>query len=623
MQIPGLPPAQGLYDPRFEKDSCGIGLVADIKGRKAHQIIAQALELLTNLSHRGAQGSDPLTGDGAGILIQIPHEFFRRETERLGFSLPDPGAYGVFTFFLPPADPHRTSLEQQIESLLKAEGVDSLGWRTVPVHSDQIGVKARATEPVTRHLFVTGQGLRDEDLERKLYVARKCIENWIRDTRPAESEHFYAVSSSSRTIIYKGLLLPEQISKYYADLNDPLVKSALALVHSRFSTNTFPTWRLSHPFHFICHNGEINTVQGNINWMRARQGRLKSDVFGKDLQKLFPIVSEGQSDSACLDNAVEFLVRGGRSLPHAMMMLIPEPWVSNSQMDLDRRGFYEYHSAMMEPWDGPAAVCFTDGRLIGATLDRNGLRPCRYEINDEDLVILASEAGALRTDPTRIVRKGRLQPGRMFLIDTVQGRLIEDEEIKTEMSSRKPYRSWVMQDRFSLSELPTPLNIPQPDHATLRQRQQAFGYTIEELRMVLTPMIVNGEEALSSMGNDTPLAVLSDRPQLLFKYFRQMFAQVTNPPIDPIREALVMSVDTSIGPRPNLLNDGPGQSRRIVVQSPILTNSDLEKIREVNDPRFKSRTLKMIFKASEGPTGMRAALARLCRQASLAANQGV
>ncbi|MDX1411969.1 MAG: glutamate synthase central domain-containing protein, partial [Nitrospirales bacterium] len=407
------------------------------------------------------------------------------------------------------------------------------------------------------------------------------------------------------------------------DLADPTVVSGLALVHSRFSTNTFPTWSLAHPYRYSVHNGEINTLKGNVNWMRARQGRLASDLFGDDLQKLFPIIADvNQSDSACLDNAIEFLVLSGRSLPHAMMMLIPEPWVGNPQMDLDRRGFYEYHAAMMEPWDGPAAVCFTDGKLIGATLDRNGLRPCRYQVTTDDLVVLASEAGVLPTEATKIRQKGRLQPGRMFLVDTVQGRIIDDEEIKSEMVKRKPYRQWLTQYRVSLDELPDPLNVPQPDRPTIRQRQQAFGYTIEELKMVLTPMVLTGEEPISSMGTDTPLAVLSNRSQLLFKYFKQLFAQVTNPPIDPIREQLVMSLVTNIGPKPNLIAETPEACRRIKLQQPILTNSDLQKIRTIGDPNFKHKTLPLLFRVAEGPDGLEVAVEKLCQEASKAIQDG-
>jgi glutamate synthase (NADPH/NADH) large chain/glutamate synthase (ferredoxin) len=536
MNVPGFPERQGLYDPQFEKDGCGIGFVADLKGRKSHTIVQQGLEVLDNLAHRGAQGCDPCTGDGAGILFQVPHEFLRRAAAEVRITLPNAGSYGVGMVFLPRNPEWRRSCEAAFEQVIAEEGLELLGWRDVPVNSEAIGVQARRTEPVIRQVFLA-RGVFDEArFERKLYVIRKRAEKALRESTLEGKEYFYIPSLSSNTIVYKGLLLPHQMAAYYHDLNESEVASALALVHSRFSTNTFPTWPLAHPYRYICHNGEINTLKGNVNWMRARQGRLGSDLFGDDLQKLYPIVYDRQSDSACLDNALEFLVMGGRSLPHAMMMLIPEPWVGNPQMDLDRRGFYEYHAAMMEPWDGPAAVCFTDGKLIGATLDRNGLRPCRYQVMADDRVVLASEAGVLPTDVKNIRQKGRLQPGRMFLVDTAQGRIIDDEEIKADIVGRKPYRAWVTQYKISLDELPEPLNVQQPDHPTIRQRQQAFGYTVEELKMVITPMVLTGEEPVSSMGTDTPLAVLSERPQLLFKYFKQLFAQVTNPPIDPIRE---------------------------------------------------------------------------------------
>jgi glutamate synthase (NADPH/NADH) large chain/glutamate synthase (ferredoxin) len=473
-----------------------------------------------------------------------------------------------------------------------------------------------------RQIFIARDALNEAQFERKLYVVRKRVEKAVAESAIQGREHFYVSSLSANTIVYKGLLLPYQMAAYYQDLTDERMVSALALVHSRFSTNTFPTWPRAHPYRYVCHNGEINTLKGNVNWMKARQGRLHSELFGKDMEKLFPIVSENQSDSACLDNALEFLLLGGRSLPHAMMMLIPEPWVANPQMDLDRRGFYQYHAAMMEPWDGPAAVCFTDGKMIGATLDRNGLRPCRYQVTTDGLVVLASEAGVLPAEAKEIRMKGRLQPGRMFLVDTVQGRIIDDEEIKADIVGRKPYRSWVTQYGVSLDELPEPLNVPQPDHPTIRQRQQAFGYTVEELKMVITPMIMTGEEAVSSMGTDTPLAVLSDRPQLLFKYFKQLFAQVTNPPIDPIREQLVMSLVTNIGPKPNLMDESPESCRRIKVQQPILTNADLHKIRGISDPHFKSKTLRMLFRVAEGPDGLGEAVDDLCRQASQAIKEG-
>ena len=622
MNVPGLPERQGLYDPDFEKDGCGIGFVADLKGRKSHTIVQQGLEVLNNLAHRGAQGCDPCTGDGAGILFQVPHEFLRRAAAEAHITLPSAGAYGVGMVFLPQRPEWRRRCEAAFEQIIAEEGLQLLGWRDVPVNSDSIGVQARRTEPVIRQVFVRRGPLDEAQFERKLYVLRKRGEKALQESSLEGKEYFYIPSLSSNTIVYKGLLLPHQMAAYYLDLKESDVASSLALVHSRFSTNTFPTWPLAHPYRYICHNGEINTLKGNVNWMRARQGRLDSALFGDDLPKLYPIVYDRQSDSACLDNALEFLVMGGRSLPHAMMMLIPEPWVGNPQMDLDRRGFYEYHAAMMEPWDGPAAVCFTDGKLIGATLDRNGLRPCRYQVTADDRVVLASEAGVLPTDVKNIRQKGRLQPGRMFLVDTVQGRIIDDEEIKADIVGRKPYRAWVTQYKISLDELPEPLNVQQPDHPTIRQRQQAFGYTVEELKMVLTPMVVTGEEPISSMGTDTPLAVLSERPQLLFKYFKQLFAQVTNPPIDPIREELVMSLVTNIGPKPNVMDEMPESARRIRVKQPILTNADLEKIREIADPHFKSKTLRMLFRVATGPDGLATAVDELCAQASHAIRDG-
>ncbi len=622
MNVPGFPHKQGLYDPRYEKDSCGIGFVVNIKGQKSHDIVRKGLQVLENLTHRGAQGCDPCTGDGAGILLQIPHAFLKRAASDAGVTLANAGEYGVGMVFLSPQADSRRQCEQLFAKIITEEGLRLLGWRDVPVKSDVIGVVARRTEPFMRQVFIARDVLNDAQFERKLYVIRKRVENAVRESAIRGRDYFYMSSLSANTIIYKGLLLPHQMAAYYQDLTDASMVSALALVHSRFSTNTFPTWPLAHPYRYVCHNGEINTLKGNANWMKARQGRLHSDLFGKDLEKLFPIISENQSDSACLDNAVEFLTMGGRSLPHAMMMLIPEPWVANPQMDLDRRGFYEYHAAMQEPWDGPAAVCFTDGKLIGATLDRNGLRPCRYQVTTDGLVVLASEAGVLPIDARQIRQKGRLMPGRMFLVDTVQSRITNDEDVKAEIVSRKPYRSWVTQYRISLDELPEPINVPQPDHQSIRQRQQAFGYTVEELKMVITPMVVSGEEAISSMGTDTPLAVLSEGPQLLFKYFKQLFAQVTNPPIDPIREELVMSLTTSIGPKPNLMDEHPEACRRIRVKQPILSNADLQKIRELADSHFKSKTLQMLFRVAEGPEGLGTAVDELCCQASQAIREG-
>ncbi len=618
----GMPPKQGLYDPRNEKDGCGIGFVANIKGHKSHDIVQQGLEVLKNLHHRGAQGCDPCTGDGAGILMQISHEFFSRATKDIGISLPEAGGYGVGMVFLPQDEPLRHQCEGLFETIIREEGARFLGWRDVPVKLEHVGDQAKQTLPYIRQFFIARDILNEAQFERKLYVVRKRIARAIRESALVERGRVYICSLSANTIVFKGMLLPEQLGHFFSDLEDTSMVSALALVHSRFSTNTFPTWTLAHPYRYTVHNGEINTLRGNVNWMRARQGRLESDLFGEDLEKLYPIVYENQSDSACLDNAVEFLVMAGRSLPHAMMMLIPEPWVGNPSMNLDRRGFYEYHASMMEPWDGPAAVAFTDGKLIGATLDRNGLRPCRYQVTTDDLVVLASEAGVLPTDAKNIREKGRLQPGRMFVVDTVQGRIIDDEEIKADIAGRKPYRNWLTQHRVSLDELPEPLSVPQPDHPTLRQRQQAFGVTIEELKMVLSPMGINGEEPTSSMGTDTPLAVLSNRPQLLPKYFKQLFAQVTNPPIDPIREQLVMSLVTNIGPKPNLIAETPEACRRIKIRQPILTNAELQKLREFEDPHFVSKTLPMLFRVSDGPDGLGAAVDQLCLDASKAIKEG-
>jgi len=617
-----VPKQEGLYDPHFEHDACGIGFVANIKGLRSQDIIQKSLEVLENLSHRGATGCDPATGDGAGILIQLPHKLFERVTHEIGLQLPPAGAYGVGMVFLPSSPNDQFACERIVEKIILEEEQRFLGWRDVPVRENEIGFVARKTLPVIRQVFIARDILNEADFERKLYVIRRRIENAVRQSAIEEKWLFYICSLSCSTLLYKGLLLPEQLPRFYPDLGDADMLSALALVHSRFSTNTFPTWPLAHPYRYICHNGEINALKGNVNWMRARQGRFSSKLFGDDLEKLFPVIAPDQSDSACFDNALEFLVMGGRSLPHAMMMMIPEAWAGNPHMDLDRRGFYEYHAAMMEPWDGPAAVAFTDGKIIGATLDRNGLRPARYLVTQDDLAVLASETGVLSFAPEEVRLKGRLQPGKMFLIDTVQGRIVDDEEIKAQIASQKPYREWVATHRISIDELPEPLNVLQPAHATLRQRQQTFGYTIEDLKMLLTPMAVNGEEATGSMGNDTPLAVLSEQPQLLFKYFRQLFAQVTNPPIDPIREHLVMSLITTIGPKANLLAETPQHARRIKIKQPILSNGDLEKIRQISDGHFKTITLKMLFQAGKGPKEMAVAVHRLCRKASEAISEG-
>ncbi len=618
----GLPSKHGLYDPHYEKDACGIGFVVNIKGHKSHDIIKKGLQILENLAHRGAVGCDPCTGDGAGILIQIPHEFFKRACTEVGIQLPGTGEYGVGMVFLPRDPIQRRQCELLVERIVQEEGQRLLGWRDVPAKDAHLGDLARKHQPYIRQFFIARDILNEAQFERKLYAIRKRMENAILASAISDRNSFYITSLSANTIVYKGLLLPSQIPLFYPDLADTSVVSALSMIHSRFSTNTFPTWARAHPYRYICHNGEINTLKGNINWMQARQGRLFSELFGEDISKLFPIIYEEQSDSACFDNALEFLVMGGRSLPHAVMMMIPEAWSGNPDMDLDLRGFYEYHAAMMEPWDGPAAILFTDGKLIGATLDRNGLRPCRYLVTHDDLAIMSSEAGVLPVKPEEVLTKGRLQPGKMFLVDTMQGRIISDEEIKASIASRKPYRQWVTANRINIEDLPEPLNLLQPDHVTLRQRQQAFGYTIEELKMLMTPMAVTGEEAVGSMGTDTPLAVLSERPQSLFKYFKQLFAQVTNPPIDPIREQLVMSLVTNIGPKANLLSEMPESCRRIKVSQPILTNADLEKIRTIADGHFKTITLSMLFPVAKGPKGLAAAVEELCRQASEAIKAG-
>jgi glutamate synthase (NADPH/NADH) large chain/glutamate synthase (ferredoxin) len=606
----GFPKPQGLYDPRFEKDGCGIGLIADIPGRASHGIVRDALEVLRNLHHRGAEAADGKSGDGAGILTQIPHAFFDKESRGLGFELPDAEEYAIGVVFFSSKTSERSSQQQQLQAVFNEEGLNILAWRDVPVQSDALGSIARSTEPVIRQFFVERGELDAFAFERKLYIGRKRIERQNQICIP---------SLSSRTLVYKGLLLPDQLGEYFPDLSDPQYQSALAMVHSRFSTNTFPSWPLAHPFRYLCHNGEINTLKGNLNWMKARQAKLASALFGDEIEKLLPIILEGQSDSACLDNMVELLVMSGRSLPHAMMTLIPEPWSGNPGMDLERRSFYEYHAAMMEPWDGPAAVCFTDGRVAGVTLDRNGLRPCRYEITRDQRLIVSSEAGVLPSPGLEILKRGRIEPGRMLLVDLQQGRLIEDEEIKAELAQRKPYRAWVNQYRVSLDELPDPVNIPQPDSQTLLRQQKANGYTQEEIKMILLPMAVTGEEPISSMGIDTPLAILSERPQLLFNYFKQHFAQVTNPPIDPIREQLVMSLVTHIGPKANLLEESPEACRRIKIPHPILSQADLQKIRELGDPHFKSKTLKILFPRSGCLVD---AVADLCRAAADSIREG-
>ncbi|HEY3357325.1 MAG TPA: glutamate synthase large subunit [Polyangia bacterium] len=611
----------GLYDPSYEHDGCGVGFVAHLHGVRAHDLIDQGLTILANMEHRGAVGSDPSSGDGAGITIQVPHEYLRDAASALGITLPGAGEYAVGMVFLPQDPAQRAACEDLTNRILAEEGLRVLGWRDVPVDPSPIGQLARDGMPFVRQLFVARYSLDDGVFGRKLYVARMRVEHAVLDSGLPERDAFYFSSLSPKTIVYKGLLLPAQIPAFYPELRDQRVVTALCMVHERFSTNTFPSWKLAHPYRYLSHNGEINTLRGNVRWLRAREGKFSSSLFGADLPKLFPIIADGQSDSACLDNAAELLVMGGRSLPHALMMLIPEAWAGNPDLDLELRGFYDYHAEILGPWDGPAAVAFTDGTIVGATLDPNGLRPVRYAVTRGGLCVLASEAGALPLPPEEIEHSDRLRPGEMILVDTVAGRLVRDAEVKAAVAQRRPYREWVAAHQVRLDDLPDPLTVAQPDHASLRQRQTAFGYTIEELKMLLTPMAVGGEEAVGSMGNDAPLAVLADEPQLLFSYFKQLFAQVTNPPIDSIREQMVMSLATHIGPEGNLLEERPEHASRIRVRGPILANLDLAKIRALGGP-FRSATVRMLFPAAAGPAGLGPAIDELCAQASRAIAEG-
>jgi len=624
----GLPAPHGLYDPKHEHDACGVGLIANIANLKSHRIIQDGLSILRNLEHRGAVGADPKAGDGAGIMIQIPHEFFAAEAARLGFDLPGPQNYGVAYLFMPRESVYRQDIERIWWETTREEGLKVLGWRDVPADSTVLGFSVKGTEPVHRQLFIgKGPTIRDEaHFERKLFVCRKVVSNRVLEVLGAKARAYYPVSVSVRTVVYKGLVLGKDLGAYYRDLVDPRLESAFALVHQRFSTNTFPSWPLAHPYRFICHNGEINTVRGNYNWMAARQANMKSEVLGEDLSKLWPISYEGQSDTACFDNALEFLHLGGYSLPHAMMMLIPEAWAGNPLMDEDRRAFYEYHAALMEPWDGPAAIAFTDGRLIGATLDRNGLRPARYLVTDDGHVLLASEMGCLQFAEERITHKWRLQPGKMLLIDLEQKRIISDEELKKALATANPYKEWLKRTQLVLRDMPQARTKRPKIAVPLLDRQQAFGYTQEDLRIVMAPMAQTGQEAVGSMGNDAPISALSDRPKLLDTYFKQNFAQVTNPPIDPIREELVMSLVSFIGPRPNLLDlKGTSNHMRLEVPQPILTNEELERIRTigaVRDNPFRTATIDITYDVANGPEYMEAALDSVCALAERAVRDG-
>ena len=628
-----MPQRQGLYDPANEHDACGVGFVANIKGAKSHDIIRRGLQILVNLDHRGAVGADPLVGDGAGCLIQIPDALLRQWAKGADIVLPPPGRYAVAMCFLPRDKAARSTAEALIAQVTKTEGQSLLGWRDVPTDTSGLGERVIETMPVIRQAIVAcNAAIRDQDaFERKILTIRKQVLNNVRalgakSHLPGLAE-LYMPSFSTRTLVYKGLLLAPQVQSFYADLRNPITASALALVHQRFSTNTFPSWRLAHPYRFIAHNGEINTVRGNVNWMFARRHSMSSPLLGADLDKMWPLIPHGQSDTACLDNALEILIAGGYSLAHAMMMLIPEAWAGNPLMDPERRAFYEYYAALMEPWDGPAAIAFTDGRQIGATLDRNGLRPARYLITDDDLVIMASETGVLPVPEERVVRKWRLQPGKMLLIDLEEGRIIDDAEIKQKLAAQHPYEEWLRATQVKLEDLPEAedSNGHGADNASALNRLQAFGYTQEDMQFFLEPMGREGDDPIGSMGTDTPIAVFSRKPKLLYNYFKQNFAQVTNPPIDSTREELVMSLVSMIGPRPNLLGHHAGTHYRLEVSQPILTNAELAKIRHISTQiggAFRAATVDLTWPASEGAAGMERAVERICREATEAVLAG-
>ncbi len=624
----GPPSRQGLYDPAREHEACGVGFIAHIKGRRSHAIVEHGLQILRNLTHRGAVGADPLVGDGAGILLQLPDQFFREEMAKQGVVLPPVGEYGVGMVFLPKEPASRLACEYEIARAIKDGGQVLLGWRDVPRDRSGLGEAVKRIEPVIRQVFI-GRGAEvtvTDALERKLYIIRKSSGHAIQALKLAHGKEFYVPSMSARTVVYKGMLLAHQVGTYYKDLQDPRVASALALVHQRFSTNTFPTWDLAHPFRMICHNGEINTLRGNVNWIRARQGAISSPVLGEDLDKIWPLIYDGQSDSASFDNALEMLVMGGYSVAHAMMLLIPEAWEGHTLMDPARRAFYEYHAPMMEPWDGPADIAFSDGRQIGATLDRNGLRPARYLVTEDDLVIMGSECGCLPVPEEKIIKKWRLQPGKMFLVDLEAGRIVDDQELKDALARAKPYREWIERIRIKLDDLPRPQHGREPSPERVLDRQQAFAYTQEDIKFILAPMGVNGEEAVGSMGNDSPLAVLSDKNKTLYHYFKQLFAQVTNPPIDPIREELVMSLVSFIGPKPNLLGiDEMNPPLRLEVSQPVLDFEQMETIRrieECTDGKFSSCELDITYPLAWGKEAIEARLASLCAQAEDAVRSG-
>ncbi|HCU26025.1 MAG TPA: glutamate synthase subunit alpha, partial [Deltaproteobacteria bacterium] len=623
---------QGLYDPRFEHDSCGVGFIVHMKGKKSHDIIEKALLTLNHLTHRGACGCEVNTGDGAGILLQVPHAFLDKEFGKLGISLPPEGQYGVGSLFLPQDKAQADKAKSILERVVAEEGQKFLGWRLVPVDPSSLGKTAESVRPLILQ-FAIGIGDKGPNLpgptseawERRLFIIRKCFENAIRFSGLKNWQDVYIPSLSSRTLIYKGMLTSEQVGSFFPDLADPDMVTAIGLVHSRFSTNTFPNWELAHPFRYIAHNGEINTLRGNINWMRAREALFASPLFGKEIKKILPVAREFGSDSAVFDNALEMLAMGGYALPHAVMMMIPEAWSGHETMSQEKKDFYEYHSSLMEPWDGPASIAFTDGRMIGAVLDRNGLRPSRYYVTKDDLVIMASEVGVLDVPPEKVLLKGRLQPGKMFLVDLEQGRIIDDAELKHSLASAKPYGKWLKENLVKLEALPDSPHLPEPDHATVTKRQVMFGYSNEDIYLLMRPMAANGEEAIGSMGTDTPLAVLSDRPQNLFNYFQQLFAQVTNPPLDAIREEIVTSIATTIGPEGNLLDPQPASAHQIKLINPIIDNAELAKLKQLESKAaqgFQSKTLSIVFPVASGAQGMENAIQELCRQADAAVQNG-
>ncbi len=627
------PGPQGLYDPSFEHDSCGVGFIVNVRGQKSHSIIEQALQILVNMEHRGACGSEENSGDGAGILLQLPHAFLKRVCAHEHVDLPKPGEYGAGLVFLPWDDAQRAECLQIFEEVVRREGQKVLGWRSVPTNNASLGAGARSAEPFISQIFIGRSNETADDrqwFERKLYIIRRCVENAVKNSALAERGMFYVPSLSSRTIVYKGMLNEDQLPRYFPDLLDPHMETALAVVHSRFSTNTFPSWSRAHPYRYIAHNGEINTLRGNVNWMHARERLFQSPLLGHDVAKILPVIDETGSDSGMFDNTLEMLVLTGRSLPQAIMMMIPEPWNAHSTMSAEKKAFYEYHSCLLEPWDGPASIVFTDGECVGAVLDRNGLRPSRYYVTTDDLVVMASEVGVLNIPPEKVRAKGRLQPGRMFLVDTQHGRIVDDSEIKDQIARAKPYAHWLRGNLVTLEDIPPGAPAHEPNHATVLCRQRAFGYTSEDLRVLMAPMAREGNEAVGSMGNDAALAILSDRPQLLYSYFKQLFAQVTNPPVDAIREEIIMSMETSIGAEGNLLDPRPGSARQIKLKSPILDNDELEKIRRLDGKRrpggrrpvmvgnFKSITLPMLFRKASGAAELPLAIEKLCAQAEAA-----